>query len=110
MPGSELAEVRYDALRVRPEVMRTIWVDQHACVVVTIVGVSADVVTTVYDQASCPSLARETFRQDSPGKSRPNDQVIPLHRTARSPNRLSPPALMPRSGAASGFQSSARVH
>jgi hypothetical protein len=72
-PLGELAQIIDDSRRIGAEIMRTIIVQEHARFVVMIVGISADVIAAVDDEAGLIELGGDPLGQNRPGKTRSHD-------------------------------------
>ena len=76
MPVGELRQVVADARGIGAEIMRPVGVDQHAVVVVAVIGVAADVRAFLDDKAALAMLGAEAFRGGETGKTGSDDQVV----------------------------------
>lgn len=75
-PLGKVGEVIHDALRIGVEDVRTITMDQHAGVVMKIVGVAADMRAAVDHQRSLAETGGQPFGQHAAGKPGADDEVI----------------------------------
>ena len=75
-PVGELAEVLDDAVGVGAEVMGAVEVKEDAGGVVGVVGVAADVVAALDDEASPAALGGEALCEDGAGEAGADDEVV----------------------------------
>ena len=82
-PFGEAREMVEDLLRVGVEDMRTVLVDQQPVVVITVIGVAADMVAAVDEKNALVALARKTLRQNAARKAGADNQPIVHSRSLR---------------------------
>ena len=75
MPGGETREIIDDPRRVRPEIVRTVGVDQDACRIDAVMGVAAKVGAAVYDRAF-PSGRSQALGDHEAGEAGADDQEV----------------------------------
>lgn len=78
VPLGELAKIIDDPLTVRAEIVRTVPMKQHSCIIQRIICVSTDVIAAVHNEAPDPALTCESLREDSACEPRTDDQIIPF--------------------------------
>ena len=75
-PVGEAREIGEDLARVGVEDVRPVLVDEHAVLVVVVVGVAADVRPLVDEQDGLVQLRGQPLRQDAAGETGANDQIV----------------------------------
>jgi hypothetical protein len=75
-PCSELRQVGEDPFSVRVEDMRAIPMYEQPAVVVTVIGVTADVRTAINDEHRLVRLRGQALRQDTPCKTSSYNEIV----------------------------------
>jgi hypothetical protein len=79
MPFRELAKIFADAIGVGAKIVWSVGVKEHPGSVVMIVGIAADVLPPIDDEAARSALAGEALGENGSRKARADDQIIPSH-------------------------------